>query len=248
MEEIRINQYLSKCGICSRREADRAIEEGRVYVNGSPAAAGMKVTAEDLLVFDGKQVTGKQETVVLAVNKPIGVVCTTASFKGEKNIVDLVNFKSRVYPVGRLDKASEGLILMTNDGELAEKISRGANGHEKEYRVRIDRKVTAEFTAAMSAGVDIQLTEKKNGAEFTRTVRTRPCKVTKVSADTFDIVLTQGLNRQIRRMCEALGCRVRSLLRVRVMNISLGDLKSGEYRILTKEELTELKMLTEAKM
>jgi len=239
MSEIRLNQYLSQCGICSRREADRAVEEGRVFVNGSPAVLGMKIREEDSVEFDKKPVRRETEQILLAVKKPVGVVCTTAEFKGEKNIVDLVNYGKRIYPVGRLDKNSEGLILMTNDGELADRIARGANHHEKEYEVEVDKLVTAEFIEAMCSGVEIEFEERG----VLKKAVTRPCKARKTSRNSFNIILTQGLNRQIRRMCEARGFRVRHLKRIRVMNVRLEDLPSGSWRKLTNEEIRGLMRL-----
>lgn len=224
MEPIRLNKYLSAAGICSRREADRLIAGGTVLVDGVPADMGMKVTDKNVILVNGEPVQPQQEMVILAVYKPEGIVCTTAEHKGEHNIVNLVNYPKRVYPIGRLDKASEGLILMTNYGEIADKILRGSNYHEKEYLVTINKPVTLEFLNAMRSGVPILDTV------------TRPCTVKKVSHDTFRIVLTQGLNRQIRRMCEALGCRVTFLKRLRVMNVELGDLQPGEYREVKGKE------------
>lgn len=228
MEPMRLNKYLSAAGVCSRREADRLIEAGDVLVDGVPADMGMKVTDENVILVNGNPVVKQDETVILAVYKPEGIVCTTARHKGEENIVDMVNYPTRVYPVGRLDKASEGLILMTNYGEIADQILRGSNYHEKEYLVRINRPVTLEFLEAM-----------RNGVPILDTV-TRPCTVKKVSHDSFRIILTQGLNRQIRRMCEALGCRVVFLKRLRVMNIELGDLRPGEYREVSGREREQL--------
>ena len=228
MEPMRLNKYLSAAGVCSRREADRLIEAGEVLVDGVPADMGMKVTDENEILVGGKKVEKQEKTVILAVYKPEGIVCTTARHKGEENIVDMVDYPTRVYPVGRLDKASEGLILMTNYGEIADKILRGSNYHEKEYLVRINRPVTLEFLEAM-----------RNGVPILDTV-TRPCTVKKVSHDSFRIILTQGLNRQIRRMCEALGCRVTFLKRLRVMNIELGDLRPGEYREVSGKEREQL--------
>ena len=224
MEPIRLNKYLSAAGVCSRREADRLIAGGTVLVDGVPADMGMKVTDENVILVNGEPVQPQQEMVILAVYKPEVIVCTTAEHKGEHNIVNLVNYPKRVYPIGRLDKASEGLILMTNYGEIADKILRGSNYHEKEYLVTINKPVTLEFLNAMRSGVPILDTV------------TRPCTVKKVSHDTFRIVLTQGLNRQIRRMCEALGCRVTFLKRLRVMNVELGDLQPGEYREVKGKE------------
>ncbi len=230
-EEIRINKFLSDAGVCSRREADKYIEEGRVTVNGVPAEAGQKVTAADAVVFDGQRVSAKgPKRVVLAVNKPRGVVCTTAEFKGEKNIVDLVNYPERIYPVGRLDKTSEGLILMTNRGDLVNQVLKSSREHEKEYVVSVDKPVTEEMLDVFRNGVyleDLQQT-------------TKPCRCWISGEMVFHLVLTQGLNRQIRRMCEAQGLRVRRLKRVRIMGIQLGDIPLGGYRELTESEVAGL--------
>lgn len=228
MEATRLNKYLSAAGVCSRREADRWIEEGRVLVDGRPAEPGQKVMDTSEVTVDGRRIEKKQEEVLLAVYKPQGIVCTTAEHRGEKNIVDLVQYPERIYPVGRLDKASEGLILMTNIGSITDQILRGSNYHEKEYQVRINRPVTLDFLQQMRSGVPILDTV------------TRPCQVKKTGPDSFRIILTQGLNRQIRRMCEALGCRVVELKRLRVMNVTLRDLKPGEYRKIEGAEKDEL--------
>lgn len=225
MEKIRLNKYLSDAGICSRREADRLTEQGKISVDGIPAQMGMKVNEENDILVDGRRVTRRDRPVLLAVYKPEGIVCTTAR-KEKDNIVDFLHYPTRVYPVGRLDKASEGLILMTNQGDLVNKILRGGNAHEKEYIVKINRPVTREFLRAMSQGVPILDT------------LTKPCRTEKLGQYCFRVILTQGLNRQIRRMCEFLGVRVVSLKRVRVMNIVLGELKPGEYRQIQGDELT----------
>ena len=228
MSELRLNHYLSMAGICSRREADRLIEQGRVLINGVPASVGAKIDGTEDIVCDGVRVKAMPERVVLAVNKPVGVVCTTAQFPGEVSIIDLVNYPQRVFPVGRLDKASRGLILLTNDGALSEEISRGANRHEKEYLVSVDKEITLDFLEKMRSGVPILDTV------------TRPCRVYKKSPTSFAIILTQGLNRQIRRMCEALGYRVTALQRIRVMNITLEGLAEGKWRRLTQAEVEGL--------
>lgn len=225
MEKIRLNKYLSDAGVCSRREADRLTEQGSILVDGLPAQMGMKVNDENEILVNGRRVTRQEQPVLLAVYKPEGIVCTTAR-EEKDNIVDFLHYPTRVYPVGRLDKASEGLILMTNQGDLVNKILRGGNAHEKEYIVKINRPVTKEFLQAMSQGVPILDTV------------TRPCQVERLDQYRFCIILTQGLNRQIRRMCEFLGVRVVSLKRVRVMNIVLGELKPGEYRQIQGDELT----------
>ena len=233
MEEIRLNKYLSDAGVCSRREADRLIESGQVLVNGVPAVMGMKIDGTEEVVCRGVEVSGKKKErkILLAVNKPRGIVCTTSDKDRAENIVDFLHYPVRIYPIGRLDKDSSGLILMTNDGEIVNKILRGSNYHEKEYMVRVNQPLTGEFLDRMRSGVEILDTV------------TRPCKVEKTGGYTFRITLTQGLNRQIRRMCDALGYRVVSLKRVRIMNIRLGDLASGAYREITGEEKKELERL-----
>lgn len=227
MEPIRINKYLSDCGVCSRREADRLIEEGRITVDGLKAETGMKVTEESRILLDGKPLRSRPRPVLIAVYKPAGVV-TTAAEEEPNNIVTYVGWPDRIYPVGRLDKDSEGLILMTNQGELAESIAHARGRHEKEYLVTVDKAVTREFAEKMASGVRILNTV------------TRPCTVEKVSKYRFRIILTQGLNRQIRRMCEALGYRVTELVRTRVMNISLNGLEIGHWRRIEGEEYEEL--------
>lgn len=229
-EKIRLNKYLSEAGFCSRREADRLTEQGKVLVDGVPAQMGMKVNGTDHITVNGIEIKRQDPPVLLAFYKPQGIVCTTAA-QEEDNIIDYLHYPFRVYPVGRLDKASEGLILMTNQGDLVNKILRGSNEHEKEYHVKIDRPLTGDFLRAMSEGVPILDT------------MTKPCKVEKLGECRFKIVLTQGLNRQIRRMCEFLGVRVVFLKRTRVMNIRLGDLKPGEYREIQGEELKVLHRL-----
>ena len=224
---VRLNKYLSESGVCSRREADRIIEEGRVTVDGRTAQTGMRVIPGQNVCVDGKPVKRQEEMIVLALNKPPGVVCTEE--KREKNsIVRFLDYTVRVTYVGRLDKDSRGLLLMTNNGDIINKMMRAGNCHEKEYKVKVDKPVTEEFLHRMAQGVPILDTV------------TRPCKVRKTGKYSFSIVLTQGLNRQIRRMCEALGYQVRDLERVRIMNIELGNLKEGEYRKLKDEELNRL--------
>ncbi len=229
--EIRLNKYLSESGICSRREADRLIEAGKVLVDGSVAVMGMKIVPGQRVVCDGIPVGEKDRPVLLAVNKPRGIVCTTSEKDRAENIVEFLNYPIRIYPVGRLDKESEGLLLMTNQGELMDRILRARNGHEKEYRVTVDRPITEAFLRRMGSGVPVLDTV------------TRPCEVKRLGEQEFGIILTQGLNRQIRRMCEALGYRVTRLCRIRIMNLTLGSLKSGEYREVSGTELTELKRL-----
>ena len=235
-EAVRLNKYLSQAGVCSRREADRLIESGEVLVDGKIADMGMKVMPDQTVVCQGKVVGGQTEMILLAVNKPVGIVCTTAESEPD-NIVTWLNYPSRVFPAGRLDKASQGLVLMTNQGELMDQILRARNYHEKEYLVTIDQPVNLEFLRKMRSGVHIRAVRE---GEVVLDEVTRPCTVEKVSRCTFRIILTQGLNRQIRRMCEALGCRVRKLERVRVMNIELGDLAEGQYRRVEGRELEEL--------
>ena len=230
-EEIRLNKYLSEAGVCSRREADRLIEAGKVTVDGVTASMGMKVVPGQQVVCDGKTVGGKERPVLLAVNKPRGIVCTTSDKDRAENIVEFLNYPIRVYSVGRLDKESEGLLLMTNQGEMMDQILRGRNGHEKEYQVTVDKKITGDFIRRMGAGVAILDTV------------TRPCEVEQTGEKTFRIILTQGLNRQIRRMCEVLGYQVTKLRRVRIMNIKLGNLKTGAYREVTGAEIAELNRL-----
>ncbi|MDN0043996.1 pseudouridine synthase [Mediterraneibacter glycyrrhizinilyticus] len=226
-EPVRLNKYLSEAGVCSRREADRLIADGRVTVDGRIAQTGMRVSPSQEVRVGRKVVSKRDEMVVLAVNKPKGIVCTEE--KRERNsIVRFLNYPIRVTYIGRLDKDSRGLLLMTNNGDIINRMMRSANCHEKEYKVTVDKEITEEFIEKMSGGVPILDTV------------TRPCRVTKIGKYTFSIILTQGLNRQIRRMCAALGYEVRDLLRVRVMNIRLGSLKEGEYRKLTDEELEEL--------
>ena len=232
-EAVRINKFLSEAGFCSRREADRLVESGKVTVDGIPAEMGTRVQPGQRVCVNGKPVRMEEEEILLVVNKPIGIVCTTAEFDKD-NIVDFINYPKRVYPIGRLDKDSSGLILMTNQGELVNKILRGGNNHDKEYMVRVNQPVTPEFVAAMEAGVVLD-----DG------VKTLPCRVEKTGGYSFRIILTQGLNRQIRRMCEALGYRVSNLKRIRVMNIELGDLRVGSYRKVTPQEYAELKRLLE---
>lgn len=230
MEKERLNKYLASCGVCSRREADRLIEEGQVTVNGQMAQVGTQVGSEDEITVRGKLLRGKEEKVVFAYYKPVGVVCTERDKFADKKISDMVRFPVRMTYAGRLDKDSEGLLLLTNDGELIEAMMRGSAGHEKEYIVRLNKEVTDEFISKMASGV--YLRELK--------VKTRPCKVEKAGKFTFRIVLTQGLNRQIKRMAQELGYHVSAIRRVRVVNVQLGGLQSGQFRQLKGEELTTL--------
>lgn len=232
MEEIRLNKYLSEKGICSRREADRLVEAGKVLVDGKKAVMGMKIHANQTVVCNGKTVGGaeakKIKPVLLVVNKPRGIVCTTSDKDRAPNIVEFMDYPNRIYPVGRLDKDSEGLLFMTNQGDLVNKIMRSANAHEKEYIVTVDKPLTKAFLASMRDGVPILDTV------------TRPCFMEATGIREFRIILTQGLNRQIRRMCEYLGYQVRTLKRTRIMNIRLGNLKTGDCRKVTPAEYAQL--------
>ena len=230
-ETVRLNKFLSEKGICSRREADRLVDEGKVMVNGVCAVMGQKVSSADEIVVDGKKVSTKQvKPVLIAVNKPAGIVCSTARFEGEKNIVDMVKYPTRIYPIGRLDKESEGLILMTNLGDLANEISKASNSHEKEYVVTVNNQVTESFLDKMRRGMHL---EELNAD-------TMPCVCTKTGNREFHIILKQGLNRQIRRMCAACGYRVETLKRIRIMNIHLGNIPQGNFRNVTDAEFDKL--------
>ena len=234
-DNIRLNKYLSDAGICSRRAADRAIEEGQVIVNGKVAVVGQRVTSDDQIMYNGTMVSNANKRPILIVyNKPVGIVCT-AEKKEKNNIIDHIGYEERIYPIGRLDKDSTGLILLTNQGDLVNKIMRGVNAHEKEYIVSVDKEIDGQFIKKMSEGVYLDELE----------VTTRKCKVRKLSKYEFNIILTQGLNRQIRRMCQMLGYRVKTLKRVRIMNIKLADLKEDTYRDVTAEELAVLTSLLE---
>lgn len=226
--EVRINKYLSEAGVCSRREADRLLEEGRITIDGVPAVMGSKVTLGQVVMLDGKKVSKEEETIVIAFNKPVGVVCTSAK-EDKNNIIDYIGYEKRIYPVGRLDKESQGLILLTNDGEMMNRILKTANNHEKEYVVTVNKPINREFIEGMEKGVPILDTV------------TRKCKVYKVNDTTFRIILMQGLNRQIRRMCEYFGYKVKRLERIRIMNIHLKGIEQGKYRSLTTEELSQLR-------
>lgn len=242
-EEIRLNKYLSEMGICSRREADRLVEAGKVFVDGKPAVMGMKVSPDQEVICDGKTVggktadgkrAGKVKPVLLVVNKPRGIVCTTSDKDRAPNVIDLLKYPTRIYPVGRLDKDSEGLLLMTNQGDLVNKIMRAGNAHEKEYVVTVDKPLTKAFLHSMAEGVPVLDTV------------TRPCVIKATGPREFTIILTQGLNRQIRRMCEHLGYRVLTLKRVRIMNVRLGNLKTGDYRKVTPAEYKQLLEMLES--
>ena len=229
-DTIRLNKYISESGFCSRREADKLIEQGKVMVDGVKATMGTKVAKGQVVKVNGKLISKEEELVYIALNKPVGITCTT-EHKVKGNIVDFVNHEKRIFPIGRLDKDSQGLILLTNDGDIVNKILRAGNNHEKEYIVTVNKPINEEFVRRMSNGIRIlgQVTKK--------------CYVKKEGNNTFRIILTQGLNRQIRRMCEALGYEVVKLKRVRIMNINLGELKIGKWRDLTYKELKELNSL-----
>jgi 23S rRNA pseudouridine2604 synthase/16S rRNA pseudouridine516 synthase len=231
---IRINKYLSESGYCSRRAADRLIEEGKVTINGKITKIGTKLEEGDQVEVEGHRIKKltKQKKIYLAFNKPVGIVCTTDTRVEPDNIIDFISYPTRIFPIGRLDKPSEGLIFLTNDGDIVNKILRARNKHEKEYIVGVNRPINKDFIERMSNGVEILDTITKN------------CFVKQLGPKDFKIILTQGLNRQIRRMCESLGYRVKSLKRVRIMNIKL-DMPTGKYREFTKEELTELNGLLE---
>ncbi|MGB0367527.1 MAG: 23S rRNA pseudouridine(2604) synthase RluF [Flavobacteriaceae bacterium] len=230
-QAVRINKYLSEIGYCSRRAADKLIQEGRIKVNGKPVEMGLKVSPVDEITVDGIVVDqAGDKPVYIAFNKPVGIVCTTDTRVEKDNIIDYINFPTRIFPIGRLDKPSEGLIFLTNDGDIVNKILRARNQHEKEYVVTVNRPITDEFIQKMAAGVPILDTV------------TRPCEVKQTHKKEFRIILTQGLNRQIRRMCEYLDYRVVTLKRVRIMNVSL-DIGKGEWRHLTKKEMSEINRL-----
>ena len=230
----RINKYLSEVGYCSRREADRLILEGKVTINGKITEIGTKVEDSDQVEVKGQRIekSKRQINIYLAFNKPVGIVCTTDRKVEPNNVVDFIKYPKRIFPIGRLDKLSEGLIFLTNDGDIVNKILRARNNHEKEYIVKVNRPINSDFIHSMSNGVEILDT------------KTKSCFVKQLGPRNFKIILTQGLNRQIRRMCEALGYRVRSLKRVRIMNIKL-DVPTGKFRELSKKELLELNRLLE---
>ena len=233
MESTRINKYLSERGVCSRREADRAIDDGDVIINGKPAVLGQVVNSGDEVRFRGRIVQKQRRNAIyLALNKPVGIISTTDR-NDPDNIVDFVNYSERIFPVGRLDRDSEGLILMTNDGDIVNRILRQQYGHEKEYAVTVDRTFDEEFMRQMREGVPILDTV------------TKPAKIRRTGARSFRLVITQGLNRQIRRMCEALGYEVVNLQRVRIMNVTLGNLKPGEYRHIGRLEMEQMRTLLE---
>ncbi|MDR9746626.1 pseudouridine synthase [Paenibacillus taichungensis] len=225
---MRINKYISETGYCSRRETNRLIAAGRITINGKVCEKGADVEPEDIVLIDGQEIPfNDREPVYLALNKPIGIVCTAAE-QVEGNIIQYVNYPSRIFAIGRLDKASEGLIFLTNDGDIVNKMMRSEHNHDKEYVVTVDKPVTDEFVRAMSQGVEIM------------NVVTKPCEVYKHNENVFRIILTQGLNLQIRRMCKALGYRVLKLERIRIMNVTLDGLERGQWRHLEKQELEKL--------
>jgi 23S rRNA pseudouridine2604 synthase len=226
-QSTNLNKFISSTGICSRREAEKLITSGRVTINGKPTQLGNRVFDGDVVKIDGRPLKAKPKTLYIAFNKPIGIVCTTDS-KERDNIVKYINHPERLFPIGRLDKPSEGLIFLTNDGDIVNKILRAGNNHEKDYLVTVDKPITDDFIKKMSNGIPILGTV------------TQKCKVTKVGAKVFQIVLTQGLNRQIRRMCEYLGYEVTKLKRTRIMNVNLNKLAIGQWRELTSAELTEI--------
>ncbi|WP_027378054.1 23S rRNA pseudouridine(2604) synthase RluF [Kaistella palustris] len=233
MEKTRINKYLSEVGYCSRREADRLLEQGRITINGVVPELGTKVSDEDEIFVDGNSIRKTEEKhVYIVLNKPVGIVCTTDTKRERDNIVEFINHPKRIFPIGRLDKPSEGLILLTSDGDIVNKILRARNNHEKEYIVRVNHPITPKFLHEMRSGVPILGTV------------TKKCEVEQIDALSFRIVLTQGLNRQIRRMCEFLGYEVKKLKRIRIMNIKL-DLPVGKWRDLTEKEMQELENLLE---
>jgi 23S rRNA pseudouridine2604 synthase len=227
--EVRINKFLSEAGVCSRREADRQVEAGNVTIDGRVAAMGDRVTEGQVVCYQGKPVKKEDERILLAFNKPVGIVCT-AEKREKNNVIDYLHYPKRIYPVGRLDKDSQGLLLLTNNGDIVNKMMRSGNMHEKEYIVTVNRLVTDAFVRGLAGGVPL--------VELGTT--TRRCRVEKIGKKQLRIVLTQGLNRQIRRMCEYFGYRVEKLVRVRVMNIELGDLPVGQYRKVTPQEYREL--------
>ncbi|WP_340113843.1 23S rRNA pseudouridine(2604) synthase RluF [Maribellus mangrovi] len=230
METKRLNKAISETGYCSRREADRLIEAGKVKVNGTVVGLGVQVSPDDKIELEGKLISKEVENIYIAFNKPVGIICTTdTSIKN--NIIDYIGHPERIFPIGRLDKPSDGLIFLTNDGDIVNKVLRSGNNHEKEYIVSVDRKITKTFIREMSSGVPVLGTV------------TKKCEVERIADHTFKIILTQGLNRQIRRMCSYMGYEVTRLQRVRIMNINLDDLKVGEYRYFTPSETEEINRL-----
>lgn len=234
---VRINRFLGSAGYCSRREADRLVGEGRVFIDGNMADMGSRVMPGQKVYVDGKAVVPEEENILIAVNKPRGIVCTTTDKQGANNIVDFLGCDKRIYPVGRLDKDSEGLLLMTNDGELMNNILTGKNEHEKEYIVEVDKNLSDDFERRMSEPMYLKELDKT----------TRPCRVIKTGKKTFRIILKQGLNRQIRRMCSNLGYKVVKLKRIRIMNIELNDLPAGATRKIEGSEYEKLMNLINKK-
>ena len=230
MEQIRLNKYLAKCGVCSRRDADKLIEQGKVAVNGRTAVQGQLVAEDDFVTVGKKPVREQKKRAVLAYYKPVGVTCTERDAHAKKKITDVISYPVRVTYAGRLDQDSEGLLLLTNDGDLIQAMMKGANRHEKEYVVKVNKEITPEFLQKMAGGIYL----KELG------ITTRKCETAQEGKFTFRIILTQGVNRQIRRMCQACGYQVKTLKRIRVMNIELGKLKPGEYRELSETELERL--------
>lgn len=237
---MRLNNFISSTGLCSRRQADELIVQGKVKVNGNIAPLGYIVESEDIVEVNGKVVERKKNDIYIALNKPVGITCTTERhIKG--NIIDFINHSERIFPIGRLDKDSEGLILLTNDGSIVNEILREENHHEKEYIVTVNKKITPEFLSGMTKGVKIFNPVKKS-----HTI-TKPCKVSKMNDRTFKITLSQGLNRQIRRMCAHFHYKVIKLKRIRITNITLKGLKAGEWRNLTEKEVKDLRLLSQTK-
>lgn len=231
--EKRINKYLSEAGYCSRREADRLLEKGLIKINGEVALMGQKIKESDTVEVEGKVISNKQKEIYLAFHKPVGITSTTDQ-KDPTNIVDYINYPIRIFHIGRLDKDSDGLIFMTNDGDIVNKILRSGNNHEKEYIVTVDQNITNDFLKKMASGVKILNTV------------TKPCTVEKINNRTFKIILTEGLNRQIRRMCSSFGYKVQKLTRVRIMNVTLDGLGVGEWRYLTNNEIKTIKELVKS--
>ena len=231
-KSVRINKFLSEAGVCSRREADRQIEAGNVTIDGNVATCGDRVLPGQLVTYNGREVSKEEEMILIAFNKPVGIVCT-AEKREKNNVIDYINYPKRIYPIGRLDKDSQGLLLLTNNGEIVNKMMRSGNMHEKEYIVTVDKPVSDSFIRGLAGGVPL----------VELGVTTRKCHVKKMGKNQFKIILTQGYNRQIRRMCEYFGYRVRKLERVRIMNISLGDLEIGKYRPVTDSEYRQLQAL-----
>ncbi|WP_235297100.1 23S rRNA pseudouridine(2604) synthase RluF [Portibacter marinus] len=229
-DSISLNKYISSTGRCSRREADKLIEQGRVLLNGVKARKGNRVSPGDEVIVDGGYVERKKNNLLIAYNKPVGIVCTTDQ-KEPNNIVSQIKHKERLFPIGRLDKASQGLIFLTNDGDIVNKILRAGNEHEKEYIVTVNKPIDTDFIRRMSGGLPILGT------------KTKKCKVSAINDNTFRIILTQGLNRQIRRMCEFLGYKVASLKRIRIMNVKLGNLPIGKWRALNSSEIQKIRQL-----